>query len=128
MMMVKRNRNVITSTFFRIKFFTLDNFVFLYLSPHYRIIFDYILSIIHIEYLWFVSESSSSSSCRAGSTDIPDPLSPLFLIVHRPQIVAECVFVLVVLLLHGDVWGSIRVHHLWVRPCFSSSVLHVWFV
>ena len=27
---------------------------------------------------------SSSSSCRAGSTDIPDPLSPLFPIVHRP--------------------------------------------
>ena len=32
---------------------------------------------------------------------------------------------LVVLLLHGHVWGSIRVHHLWARPCFSSSVLHV---
>ena len=29
------------------------------------------------------SSSSSSSSCRAASTDIPDPLSPLFLIVHR---------------------------------------------
>ena len=27
--------------------------------------------------------SSSSSSCRAGSTDIPDHLSPLFPIVHR---------------------------------------------
>ena len=27
--------------------------------------------------------SSPSSSCRAGSTDIPDPLSPLFPIVHR---------------------------------------------
>ena len=27
--------------------------------------------------------SSSSSSCRATSTDIPDPLSPLFPIVHR---------------------------------------------
>ena len=26
---------------------------------------------------------SSSSSCHAGSTDIPDPLSPLFPIVHR---------------------------------------------
>ena len=26
---------------------------------------------------------SSSSSCRAASTDIPDPLSPLLLIVHR---------------------------------------------
>ena len=37
-------------------------------------------------------------------------------------------FVLVVLLLHGHVWGSKRVHHLWVCPCFSSSVLHVWFV
>ena len=31
-------------------------------------------------------------------------------------------FVLVVLLLHGHVWGSIRVHLLWVRPCFSSSI------
>ena len=29
-----------------------------------------------------------------------------------PHIVAECMFVLVVLLLHGHVWGSIRVHHL----------------
>ena len=28
---------------------------------------------------------SSSSSCRAGSTDIPDPLSPLLPIVHRPR-------------------------------------------
>ncbi len=25
----------------------------------------------------------SSSSCHAGSTDIPDPLSPLLPIVHR---------------------------------------------
>ena len=24
--------------------------------------------------------------------------------------------------------GSIGVHHWWVRPCFSSSVLRVWFV
>ena len=40
----------------------------------------------------------------------------------------ECMFVLVVLLLHSHVWGSIRVHLLWVRPCFSSSVLHVWFI
>ena len=45
-----------------------------------------------------------------------------------PHIVVECMFALVVLLLHGHVWGSIRVHHLWVHPCFSSSVLHVWFV
>ena len=29
--------------------------------------------------------TSTSSSYRAGSTDIPDPLSPLFPIVHRPR-------------------------------------------
>ena len=28
---------------------------------------------------------ASSSSCRAGSTDIPDPLSPLLPIVHRSR-------------------------------------------
>ena len=32
-----------------------------------------------------LSSSSSSSSYRAGSTDIPDPLSPLLPIVHRPR-------------------------------------------
>ena len=30
-----------------------------------------------------LSKRTSSSSCRAASTDIPDPLSPLLLIVHR---------------------------------------------
>ena len=40
----------------------------------------------------------------------------------------ECMFVLVVLLLPGHMWGSIGVYHLWTSPCFSSSVLHVWFV
>ena len=39
-----------------------------------------------------------------------------------PHIVAVCKFELVVLLLHGHMWGSIGVHHLWARPCFSSSV------
>ena len=31
------------------------------------------------------NSSSSSSSYRAGSTDIPDPLSPLLPIVHHPR-------------------------------------------
>ena len=86
-------------------------------------------------YIYIYISSSSTSSCSAGSTDIPDHLSQLFPIVYRlrryipyPHIVAECMFMLVVLLLHGHVWGSARVHHLWVRPCFSSSVLHDWFV
>ena len=45
-----------------------------------------------------------------------------------PHIVAVRKFELVVLLLHGHMWGSIGVHHLWTRPCFSSSVPRVWFV
>ena len=44
---------------------------------------------------------------------------------HRATI---CRFELVVLLLLGHVKGSIAVYLLWARPCFSSSVLHVWFV
>ena len=28
----------------------------------------------------------------------------------------------------GHMWGSIGVHHLWARPRFSSSVLHVLFI
>ena len=59
----------------------------------------------------------SSSSCRAASTDIPDPLSPLLPIVHCLWQVfraTSCIltaagymFELVVLLLLGHMWGSI---------------------
>ena len=45
-----------------------------------------------------------------------------------PHIAAVCKFVLVFPLLHIHVWGSTGVHRLWARPCFSSSVLRVWFV
>ena len=46
---------------------------------------------IEIGYLLIAAQNnairtiSSSSSYRAGSTDIPDPLSPLLPIVHRPR-------------------------------------------
>ena len=81
----------------------------------------------------------SSSSCRAASTDIHDPLSPLLPNIHRfwqdfratllyLHIAAVCMFKLVVLLLLGHMRGSIGGHHWWVRPCFSSSVQRVWFV
>ena len=41
---------------------------------------------------------------------------------------AVYIFEQAVLLLPGHMWGSIGVHHSWVCPCFSSSVLHVWFI
>ena len=56
------------------------------------------------------------------------PLAGLQGYIRYPHIDAECMFVLVVLLLPGHMWGSIGVQHLWAHPCFSSSVLHVWFV
>ena len=56
------------------------------------------------------------------------PLAGLQGYIPYPHIAAECMSVLVVLLLLGHMWRSIGVHHLWARPCFSSSVLHVWFV
>ena len=39
-----------------------------------------------------------------------------------PHIVAECKFELVVLLLHGHMWGSIGVHHLYIYIYISYSV------
>ena len=48
--------------------------------------------------------------------------------ISYPHISALCMFELIFLLLLGHMRGSIGVHHWWVRPCFSSSVLHVWFV
>ena len=54
--------------------------------------------------------------------------SDYYNIVPYPHLAAECMFELVVLLLPGHMWGSIGVHHLWACPCFSSSVLHIWFV
>ena len=48
--------------------------------------------------------------------------------IPYPHIAAGCMFGMIVLLLLGHMWGSIGVHHLWARPCFSNSDLHVWFV
>ena len=56
------------------------------------------------------------------------PLASLQGYIPYPHIAAVCKFELVVLLSPGHMWGSIGVHHLWARPCSSSSVLHVWFV
>ena len=56
---------------------------------------------------WGWWEVSSSSSYRAGSTDIPDPLSPLLPIVHRPRQVFRTTSCILTQLLN-------------VRSCWSS--------
>ena len=85
------------------------------------------------------SSSSSSSSCHTISTDLPDPLLPPFSIVHCfQQVFRATSHISIELLYVGSSWlsclcssmwgGSVRVHHLWVHPYFSSSVLHIWFI
>ena len=56
------------------------------------------------------------------------PLAGLQGYIPYPHRAAICIFELTVLLLLSHMWGSIGVHHLWARPCFSSSILHVWFI
>ena len=70
--------------------------------------------------------SSSSSSCRAASTDIPDLLSPLLPImaglqgyIAYPHIAAVCMFELVVLLLLGHKRGSMK------RSFFQAAVVSI---
>ena len=64
----------------------------------------------------------------ATPTYRPSPLAGLQGYITYSHIAAVCRIELVVLLLLGHMRGSIEIHHLWGRPCFSSSVLHVWFV
>ena len=53
------------------------------------------------------------------------PLAGLQGNIPYPRVAAVCMFELVVLLLLGHMRGSIEAHHLWARPCFPSSVMHV---
>ena len=92
---------------------------------HKKIVYIYIYIIITImscpehRYPW-----PSLATSPYGSS----PLAGFQGYIPYPHIAAVCMFELVVLLLLGHMWGSIGVHHLWARPCSSSSVLHVWFV
>ena len=88
-------------------------------TQHYENIMIIIMSCHSHGYPW----SSLATSLYPSS-----PLAGLQGYITYPHIAAECMFELVVLPLPGHMRGSIGVHHLWARPCFSSSVLHVWFV
>ena len=91
----------------------------IYIYIYIYIIIIIIMSCREQGYPWpSVATSPYHSSPPAG-------LQGYILCLH---IAALCRFELVVLLLLGHMWGSIGVHHLRARPCFSSSVLRVWFV
>ena len=52
-------------------------------------------------FLFTNTSSSSSSSCRATNTDIPDPLSPLFPIVHRHWQVFSAKYIFIYLFVYN---------------------------
>ena len=91
----------------------------------YHFLFIYIyIKCISWDWKWI----SSSSLCRVASTDIPDHLSPLSPYQSSPpaglqgyilclHIAAVCKFELVVLFLHGHMWGSLGVHHFTPALC-----------
>ena len=76
---------------------------------------------------------SSSSSCHAASTDLPDPLLPCVSIVHHSQEVFQATFWFSTELLYiGSSWSPYLCPSMYRGPqeyitYFSSSVLHVWF-
>ena len=80
--------------------------------------------ILPVNIIWPPSFSSSSSSCHAVSTDIPDPLSPLLPIIHRFWQVfrgtsvsshSYCMYVRVGRpAFAGPMRVSIEVHHWWI--------------
>ena len=102
-------------------------YIYIYIYKHiYLYIYIYIYIIIitiksrrRHRYPW---PSFATSPYRSS------PLAGLQGHIPYPHIAAGCMFVLVILLLPGHMWGSIGVHLLLARPCFSSSDLHVWFV
>ena len=107
----------------RIKHIKHGNFQKIYIVIHKEIVSLYHNSTVWLDILdarswnrnppyFMLDLVSPSASCRAASTDIPDPLSPLFPYrpsplaglqgyIPYPQLAAECMFVLVVLLLPG---------------------------
>ena len=86
------------------------------------------LGIIYIIIIMSCRQHGYPWPSLATSPNYSSPPAGLQGYILCPHIVAVCKFELVVLLLHGHMWGSIGVHHLWARPCFSSSVPRVWFV
>ena len=72
----------------------------------------YILHIYHHHHHHVVLVARISLTLSATFPYRSSPQAGLPDSIPYPHIVAECMFVLVILLLHGHVWGSIRVHHL----------------
>ena len=89
---------------------------------HYEFYFLFMIIIMSCRQHGYPWPSLSTSPYHSS------PLAGLQGYIPYPHIAVVCMFELVVLLLLGHMWGSIGVYHLWARPYFSSSVLHVWFV
>ena len=91
-------------------------------------IYIYIYIYIYIIIIMSCHQHGYPWPCLATSPYHSSLLAGLQGYIPCPHIAAVCMLGLVVLLLLGHMRGSIGVHHWWVCPCFSRSVLRVWFV
>ena len=94
----------------------MNNYIYIY-------IYIYINEQLYISIYICIYIYISSSSCRAGSTDIPDPLSPLFPVVHRLRQVFRTTSVS-----SHSCWMYVRAGHpAFARPCVgvhnSTSIM-----
>ena len=105
-----------------LKYYNSSIYITIPSRKHFLYIYIYIYIIISFYQHGYPWPSLATSPYRSS------PLAGLQGYIPYSHIAAICMFELVVLLLLGHMWGSIGVHHLWARPCFSSSVLCVWFV
>ena len=104
----------------------ISNYCCPYINPMGILLSAFITTGITVNFRSFLLLSSSSSSCRAASTDIPDPFSTSpyhslppaglqgYILYHH--IAAVWMLELVVLLLIGHMRGSTGVHDLRSRP------------
>ena len=84
---------------------------------------DFWVSYFHLHHVVPLARISLATSPYRSSL-----LAGLQGYISNPHRAAVCMFEPAVLHLFGHMRGSIGVHHLWARPCFSSSVLRVWSV
>ena len=112
--------------------------IYIYIiSKSYFWVYVYIVLIVIIYIYIYIYVIIIIMTCRWHGYPCPSlttfpyrssPLAGLQGYIPYPHIAAVCMFELVVLLLFSHMWGSIGVHHLSARLCFSSSVLHSRFI
>ena len=98
-------------------------YIYIYIYEKYIYLYNQKLILsIYIYIIMLCRQHGYPWPSLATSPYRSSPLAGLQSYIPYPHIAAECMFKPVILLLPGHTWGSIGVHHLWARPCFSIMI------